>query len=53
MMSMRIFITYIAMNFDIEFAPGEDGSEFDACARDYLAIDVGPLYLVLSERTPL
>ncbi|KAJ5415823.1 cytochrome P450 [Penicillium sp. CMV-2018d] len=53
MMSMRIFITHIAMNFDIEFAPGEDGSKFDACARDYLAIDVGPLYLVLSERTPL
>ncbi|KAJ5393573.1 cytochrome P450 [Penicillium crustosum] len=53
MMSMRIFITHIAMNFDIAFAPGEDGSEFDACARDYLAIDVGPLYLVLSERAPL
>jgi cytochrome P450 len=50
MMSMRIFLSRLAMNFDIGFAPGEDGIEFDTCARDYLAIDVGPLFLVISGR---
>ncbi|PHH91256.1 hypothetical protein CDD83_1173 [Cordyceps sp. RAO-2017] len=50
MMSMRILLARIALNFDIAFAPGEDGVEFDTRARDYLAIDVGPLYLVFSER---
>lgn len=51
MMSMRMFVSRLAMNFDLSFAPGEDGVEFDTQARDYLAIDVGPLFLMVSERT--
>ena len=51
MMTMRSFVSCVARNFDIGFAPGEDGVEFDMRARDDLALNVGPLYLVLSERT--
>ncbi|PLB50919.1 cytochrome P450 [Aspergillus steynii IBT 23096] len=50
MMTMRIFLSRVALNFDIRFAHGEDGVEFDTCARDYLALDVGPLNLVLTDR---
>ncbi|PYI07015.1 putative cytochrome P450 [Aspergillus sclerotiicarbonarius CBS 121057] len=50
MMTMRIFLSRIALNFDIASAPGEDGVGFDTSAKDYLAISVGPLHLVFSDR---
>ncbi|RAK99283.1 cytochrome P450 [Aspergillus ibericus CBS 121593] len=50
MMTMRVFVACVALNFDVELVPGEDGVGFDTGARDYLALDVGELGLVLSER---
>ncbi|GKZ76155.1 hypothetical protein AnigIFM56816_005130 [Aspergillus niger] len=50
MMTMRIFLSRVAMSFDIQFAPGEDGIGFDTGARDYVAMHVGSLYVVLSDR---
>ncbi|KAL2867837.1 cytochrome P450 [Aspergillus lucknowensis] len=45
LLEMRSVLARIALEFDISFAPGEDGKSFDQDAKDTFTINVGPLLL--------
>lgn len=47
---MRTLLRRIASEFDISFAPGEDGREFDTAAKDTFTLAVPPLFLVFKKR---
>ncbi|KAI1135583.1 monooxygenase [Hypoxylon sp. FL0543] len=49
-MSLRIAISSIAQHFDISFAPGETGEEFDKGAKDTFTTTLLPLMLRFSPR---
>jgi hypothetical protein len=49
-MELRATLSRIAMNFDISFAPGEDGERFDKGAKDTFVFTLEPLLLVFKER---
>ncbi|KAL1962758.1 hypothetical protein VTN77DRAFT_9212 [Rasamsonia byssochlamydoides] len=51
LMQLRSVLSRIALNFDIAFAPGEDGVAFDQGARDTFTFTVSPLQLVFKERS--
>ncbi|KAI0110549.1 monooxygenase [Hypoxylon sp. NC0597] len=50
MTSLRISISCIAQHFDISFAPGETGEEFDKGAKDTFTTTLPPLMLQFSPR---
>jgi hypothetical protein len=50
MMSMRTAISSIAQQFDIEFAPGETGEQFDTGGKDAFTTVLPPLNLVFTPR---
>jgi len=43
-------LSRIALNFDISFAPDEDGVAFDKGAKDAFTFQLQPLRLVFKER---
>ncbi|KKY28931.1 putative cytochrome p450 [Diplodia seriata] len=49
-MELRLLLTRIALTFDIEFAPGEDGVKFDTHPMDTFTLLNEPLKLVFKER---
>ncbi|KAI0835198.1 monooxygenase [Hypoxylon sp. FL0890] len=49
-MSLRIAISRIAQHFNISFAPGETGEEFDKGAKDTFTTTLSPLMLQFSPR---
>ena len=49
-MELRHVLASIALNFDIEFAPGETGEKFENNAKDTFVLSLDPLYLVFKER---
>jgi hypothetical protein len=50
-MELRVVLGRIALNFDVSFAPGEDGMEFDQGAKDTFTFSLSPLQLVFRERS--
>jgi hypothetical protein len=49
-MELRSVLTRIALNFDMAFAPGEDGIAFDKQTRDTFILVVDSLNLVFKDR---
>ncbi|OJD33996.1 cytochrome p450 [Diplodia corticola] len=49
-MELRLLLSRIALTFDIEFAPGEDGVKFDTHPMDTFTLLNQPLQLVFKER---
>ncbi|KAE8351348.1 cytochrome P450 [Aspergillus coremiiformis] len=47
---LRDVLSRIAFEFDLSFAPDEDGISFDEDSKDTFALTVGPLRLVFKER---
>lgn len=50
MMQMRMLISCVAMRYDLAFAPGEDGDEFWAGAKETMTLWVPELKLVFTHR---
>lgn len=50
MISMRIVLSRIAQQFDVSFAPGETGDEFDKEALDTFTTALPPVMMEFSER---
>ncbi|KAK4225971.1 hypothetical protein QBC38DRAFT_249076 [Podospora fimiseda] len=50
LMNIRSVISKLVCNFDISFAPGEDGSKVETEAVDHFVLGLGPLKLVLKQR---
>ena len=51
LMELRSVAARTVMQFDISFAPGEDGSNLLNRTRDVFTLDLAPLNLVFTERT--
>lgn len=49
-MELRLLISRIALTFDIELAPGEDGVEFDTHPLDTFTMLNQPLQMVFKPR---
>jgi hypothetical protein len=49
-MSLRIAISKIAQHFDVSFAPGETGEEFDQGAQETFTTTLPPLKLQFTPR---
>ena len=50
LMELRGVVARIVTQFDISFAPGEDGSTLLTKTRDVFTLDLAPLNLVFTER---
>ncbi|KAJ5939681.1 hypothetical protein N7466_002815 [Penicillium verhagenii] len=50
LMELRAVIARLVYDFDLSFAPGEDGVAFDGESKDTFTFTIGPLYLVFTER---
>lgn len=50
LMSLRISLSKIALHFDMSFAPGEDGVNFDDAALETFTTTLPPLQLQFSKR---
>jgi len=50
-LSLRISLSAIAQNFDVEFAPGEDGVKFDNDPLDTFTVTLQPLQLQFKPRS--
>lgn len=50
MMEMKTVIARVVQTFEIELAPGEDGSTLFTQSYDHLTLDVGPLMLSFKRR---
>ncbi|KAK8047912.1 hypothetical protein PG996_015976 [Apiospora saccharicola] len=50
MMQLRMLISCVALRYDLAFAPGEDGEEFWAGAKETMTLWVPPLRLVFKHR---
>lgn len=50
-MSLRTSLTMIAQNFDVAFAPGEDGVTFDNEMLDTFTVTLPPLKLMFTPRS--
>jgi hypothetical protein len=46
-MEMRVAAALVLTSFEVEFAPGEDGTRMFSEAVDYFTTTPGPLLLVL------
>jgi len=51
LMELRIVTTRIVTQFDIAFAPGEDGSDLEEKTKDVFTLEVAPLRLVFTPRS--
>jgi len=49
-MSLRCSISKILQNFDVAFAPGEDGTRFENEALDTFTTSLPPCHLVFRKR---
>jgi len=49
-MSLRISLSKIVQNFDIAFAPGEDGAKFESEALDVFTTSLPPCQLIFTKR---
>jgi hypothetical protein len=49
-LSLRTSVSMIAQNFDVSFAPGEDGKEFENQILDTFTVTLPPLQLVFTPR---
>lgn len=50
MMVLRLVLSYTVFHYEFEFAPGEDGADIYAKAKDNLVLTAGPLNLVFKKR---
>ena len=50
LMELRTLVTRLIKSFDVEFAPGEDGSKVLTKTKDHFTVDVGDLELVFKPR---
>ena len=50
LMELRSVIARTVMQFDVGFAPGEDGTNLLTKTRDVFTLDLAPLNLVFTER---
>lgn len=50
-MQLRSIVSRIAMDFNLKFAPGEDGIAFDTEALDTFTTTLKPLNVIFSERS--
>jgi len=49
-MQLRAVLSRLVLNFDLSFAPGETGDEFDTNALDTFTLTLPPLQMVLASR---
>ena len=50
LMELRSVISRVVTQFDVHFAPGEDGTALLTKTRDVFTLDLAPLNLVFTER---
>ncbi|ROV98453.1 hypothetical protein VPNG_08525 [Cytospora leucostoma] len=50
MMQLRMLISCVALRYDIDFAPGENGVEFWSDSKETLTLAIGPLWLVFTPK---
>jgi tryprostatin B 6-hydroxylase len=50
MMELRSVLAKLIMTFDVDFAPGNDGTDLIEKGRDQFTMDPGPLNLVFRKR---
>jgi cytochrome P450 len=51
LMELRTVLTKLIMAFDVDFAPGDDGSDLISKGRDHFTMETGPLNLVFKPRS--
>ena len=51
LLELRSALARIALNFDMSFAPGENGVQFDKGAKDTFVFTLDQLQLVFTERS--
>jgi hypothetical protein len=51
MMLMRLVVAYTLIEYDFDFAPGEDGTTIIRDTRDSTLVKPGKLYLRFSKRS--
>jgi hypothetical protein len=49
-MEIRTVVTQILLQFDVSFAPGEDGTSLLEKTKDYFTLGLGDLNLVFEKR---
>lgn len=49
-MNLRVTLSQLIMEFDVQFAPGEDGKQFLADAKDNFVMYFGKLELAFTRR---
>ncbi len=52
-MTVRTTLARLIMDFDVSFAPGEDGKDIEENETTQLTITPGDLHLRFKRRTPL
>jgi cytochrome P450 len=50
LMEIRTVVTQILLEFDVSFAPGEDGTDLLEKTKDYFTLGLGDLKLVFEKR---
>jgi len=51
MMELRCVLAKLLTAFDVQMAPGEDGTNLIQKGRDHFTMETGPLHLVFKPRT--
>ena len=51
-MELRTMLAKIVLEFDMEFAPGEDGSALLEKTKDYFVLGLAELNVILTRREP-
>jgi cytochrome P450 len=50
LMELRSVLAKLILTFDVDFAPGEDGTNLIEKGRDHFTMETGPLNLVFKKR---